>query len=427
MLTLLEKIAKALIKKHKPLVICITGSVGKTSTKDAIAAALSTSFIIRKTPKNLNNEYGVPISIIGGFKFREGFLMLLEIAINGIKQLIHGNFPQVLVIEVGAGRIGEIKRVSEWLKPDILVLTNLPETPSHLGVFGSKDKIIEEKKHLANVMTKDGVLIISSLDENVAKYIKNFPGKIINCEKEIAESKKTYSVVMAEVDKYLFPKGIKFSYGRDNNFEFQGFIGSQNINAVLLAFTVAKVVGCDESFVLQGLESYLPEAGRLRLLKGVINDTIIVDDSFNSSPIAVENSLRSFFEFELNTKQRKIAVLGDMLNLGENSASIHDKTAVEYINNVDILITVAKESEIWQKYNINKYKKNKHFRNSTDAAKYLEENLEPGDVLLFKGGHLVRLEKAIKILTNALESDLVRQEDYWQKGFELYSPISYEK
>lgn len=147
MLNLLEKTAKALIKKYKPIVVCITGSVGKTSVKNAIASTLSKTFVVRKTPKNINNDFGVAISVIGGFEFKEGFLALLKIFFYGLRQLCIANrFPEVLVIEVGAGKIGEIERVSKWLKPDILVITNLPDKPSHLGIFGSKRKNNKREK-----------------------------------------------------------------------------------------------------------------------------------------------------------------------------------------------------------------------------------------------------------------------------------------
>jgi UDP-N-acetylmuramoyl-tripeptide--D-alanyl-D-alanine ligase len=433
MLFILKKIAGALIKKYKPVVICITGSVGKTSTKDAVSAGLSTSFIVRKTPKNLNNEYGVPISIIGGFKFKEGFWALLRICINGLKQLYFSScFPNVLVIEVGAGRIGEIKEVAEWLKPNIVVVTNLPDKPSHLGVFGSKEKIIIEKKWLVDAMDSNGKLFIDTSEKNMRFFTDGFKGSIKNYDSSNLEKFSNYEIIYNKTNGVIIPIGMKINLGvtddKKMDIEFRGFIGVQNIKALVIAKLIAIELGCLPSKIVEGLKKYSPEAGRLKIISGKAENVTIIDDSFNSSPIAVENSLKNFLSIKKNSYQRTIAVLGDMLNLGAESADIHKSTIQEDVSLVDILITVGGVSKEWQAFNPNKLELNKHFKNSTNAAKYIETIQKSGDLILFKGGHLTRLEKAVKILGICSKDNLVRQEDYWQKEeFELYNQESDEK
>lgn len=429
MLNLLEKVASRLIKKYNPVIICITGSVGKTSAKDAIASCLGASFRVRKTPKNLNNEFGVPISIIGGFKFKEGFWPLLGIVMNGFKQLIFSHdFPDILVIEVGAGKVGEVKRVSSWLKPDILVVTNLPDVPSHLGVFGSKEKIIQEKKYLGEVMDHEGKLFIEGTEKNIDLFTDGFKGKIIEFNSRNTEERINYSIIYKDTEGFDFPAGIRTViniYGKKTTVDFLGFLGVQNIKALVVAKLVAQELGCEPSKIIEGLKKYIPEAGRLRILPGKCKNVTIVDDSFNSSPIAVENSLINFLDIKKKSNQRKIAVLGDMLNLGIETEEIHRSTATKEISQVDILLTVGDISKNWQFFNSNKLGLNKHFRNSTNLARYLEDIIEPGDMILFKGGHFTRLEKAVKILADCSEHQLVRQEGYWQKPeFELYNEKS---
>ncbi len=427
MLNLLEKVASALIRKYKPVVICITGSVGKTSTKDAVASCLTTSFKVRKTPKNLNNEYGVPISVIGGFKFKEGFFAISEIIINGLGQLLIGTkFPEVLVIEVGAGKIGEIERVSKWLRADILIITNLPDKPSHLGVFGTMEKIIKEKKFLANVMGPQGKLFVDVSEKNINIFTDGFKGEIIYYDsKKIAES-SDYSILYRKQDSYNIPVGIKLSFDiydkRKIEVELYKFLGVQNIKALNIARLIAQELHCQPEKIVSGLQNYTPEAGRLRILPGKNENVTIIDDSFNSSLIAVENSLRNFLSIDKYVTQRRIAVLGDMLNLGPESEDIHKTESLRgYISQVDIIVTVGSMSEVWQSYNSNKFNLNRHFLNSTNAAKYIQSILQSGDLVLFKGGHLTRLEKAVKMLAVCKNNDLVRQEDYWQKTeFELY-------
>lgn len=425
MLNLLEKTAKTLIKKYKPIVVCITGSVGKTSVKNAIASTLSETFVVRKTPKNINNDFGVAISVIGGFEFKEGFLALLKIFFYGLRQLCIANrFPEVLVIEVGAGKIGEIERVSKWLKPDILVITNLPDKPSHLGIFGSKEKIIREKKFLVDVMDSDGLMFLDDSEKNMDYFTKNFSGRVIKYDSRDFIDKSDYKITYTKNKGYIIPSGIKFKidiYGGKNYLEFKDFIGKQNIKAILISKLIAEKLDCKKDDILKGLSMYTPEPGRLKILKGKLDTITIIDDSFNASPIAVENSLYSLVSLESSLEQRKVAVLGDMLNLGDESEEIHKNTATGDVAKADILITVGDKSRIWQNFNNDKLRLNKHFKNSINAAKYLESIWKEGDIILFKGGHLIRLEKAIKYLSNCSGENLVRQEGYWQKPeFELY-------
>lgn len=425
MLSLLEKTAKALIKRYKPIVICVTGSVGKTSVKNAIASTLNESFVIRKTPKNINNDFGIAISVIGRFEFKEGFPALLKILVYGLKQLyIINRFPEILVIEVGAGKIGEIERVSKWLKPDILVITNLPDKPSHLGIFGSKEKIIREKKFLADVMNPNGLMFIDDSEKNMDNFTNNFLGRVMKYDSRKFVDKSDYKIIYKKNSGYTMPVGISFRldvYGEDNTFQFKDFIGKQNIKAILISKLIAEELDCKKNNILKGLSKYAPEPGRLKILKGKLGGVTIIDDSFNAAPIAVENSLHSLISIKTDVGQRKVAVLGDMLNLGNESDEIHRNTAISDIAKVDILITVGDKSRVWQNFNNDKLRLNKHFKNSTNAAKYLESIWEKGDVILFKGGYLIRLEKATKFLSNCSGENLVRQEGYWQKPeFELY-------
>ncbi len=433
MLIFLEIISNLLIRKYNPIVVCVTGSVGKTSTKDAVAASLSTTFRVRKTPRNLNNEYGVPISIIGTFKSKDGFWALMNIFLSGVRQFIYASlFPEILVIEVGAGKIGEVRRIAQWLKPNILAITNLPSKPSHLGVFGSKEKILEEKKFLVDTMDKKGSLVIDSSSENMNPFVKDFKGNIITYDGAKLIDSCEYTLLYNKDEEMLEPIGFKFQLklgsGLSQELEFRGFIGVQNIRAMIIASLIGKELGCSLADIIEGLKTYTPSPGRLRLIRGRVDHTTIIDDSFNSSPIAVENSLKTFLFIEKSDSQRTIAVLGDMLNLGVESAAIHKTTATKEISQVDVLITVGDVSSVWQAFNPNVSGLNKHFRNSTNAANYIKMIQKPGDLILFKGGHLIRLEKAIKILGQCDEDNLVRQEEYWQvPEFELYNIEKDEK
>jgi len=421
-LKLLEKIAQALIKKYKPTVVCITGSVGKTSTKEAIFYAVSvSSYKVRKTSRNYNNDYGVPISVIGGFESEEGFWALFTILLYGLRQLyFRYNFPQILVIEVGAGKIGEIERITKWLKPNIVVITNLPNTPSHLGIFGSKEMIIREKKFLVDAMDRKGILIIDKSEANSKHFYQNFKGKTIFYDGQKFIDDSRYHIFYKNKGSFIKPVGFKIQIPLGDHekatIAFHGFIGIQNVKAIGIALLVAGELGFDPSESLQGIGRYKPECGRLRIIPERDNDITIIDDSFNASPVAVENSLKTLLSLQKTDNQRRIAVLGDMHKLGKDEERIHKETGENEISEVDILITVGNISEVWQEFNSDKFHLNKHFKNSTNAARYLEKIQKNGDIIHFKGGHLTRLEKTIAILTKCPKKDLVRQEEYYKKS-----------
>ena len=422
MLKLLETIAQALIKKYKPTVVCITGSVGKTSTKEAIFSAISvSSYRIRKTSRNYNNDYGVPISVIGGFESEEGFWALFTIFLYGLKQLyFRYSFPQILVIEVGAGKIGEIERMAKWLKPNIVVVTNLPNTPPHLGIFGSREMVIREKKFLVDAMDRKGILIIDKDEVNSKHFYQNFKGKIIFYDGQKFIDDSGYHIIYKNEYDFLKPVGFKIQIPlgdrEKTTVDFHGFIGIQNVKAVGIALLVARELGIGSSESLRGIGKYIPECGRLRIIPEKDSNITIIDDSFNASPIAVENSLKTLLSLQKNDNQRRIAVLGDMHKLGKDEEQIHKETGKNEISKVDILITVGNISEVWQEFNNNIFNLNKHFKNSTNAAHYLEKIQKIGDIIHFKGGHLTRLEKAIAILTKCPKKDLVRQEEYYKQS-----------
>lgn len=429
MLNLLEKTAAALIRKYEPIIICVTGSVGKTSTKEAIACTLSTSFRTRKTSRNYNNDFGVPISVIGGFESEEGFLSLCTILAYGLWQLCFGiKFPEVLILEVGAGKVGEIERIAKWLKPNIVVVTNLPHIPSHLGVFGSKEMLIKEKKFLISAMDKDGVLIIDKDEANTEHFYGDFPGKIIFCNGDKFIKEGNYVITYRHKDNFTLPTGFRIEVCLENsnrrNISFVGFLGIQNMKAIDMAILVAKHLNCTANKIQSGLQKYRPQCGRLRIIPEQNTSIIVLDDTFNASPYAVENSVSTLISLKKSDDQRRIAVLGDMLNLGKETENIHRETAIEVIPKVDILITVGNVSKVWQEFNADIHHLNKHFKNSLNAAHYIENIQKEGDLILFKGGHLTRLEKAVAFLTKCPLDYLVRQETYYNTHELDLNPIS---
>ena len=226
-----------------------------------------------------------------------------------------------MIIEVGAGKVGEIERIAKWLKPNIVLVTNLPHIPSHLGVFGSKEMLIKEKKFLISAMDKDGVLIIDKDEANIEHFYGDFPGKIIFCNGDKFIKDGNYEITYRHKDNFTLPIGFNIEVRLDNpnkrSITFAGFLGIQNMKAIDMAILVAKHLNCTADKIQLGLQKYRPQSGRLRIIPEQNTSIIVLDDTFNASPYAVENSVNTLISLKKSDDQRRIAVLGDMLNLGK--------------------------------------------------------------------------------------------------------------
>ncbi|MDP2650351.1 MAG: Mur ligase family protein, partial [bacterium] len=161
--------ARLVLKKYKPQIIAVTGSVGKTSVKDAIYTALIPSLFIRKNEKSLNGEIGTPLTILGADSGWGDPFSWARILFEGALLIILKNrYPKWLVLEVGTDHPGEIRGITRWLKPDVTVITALPEVPVHVEFFESTEALIREKRYLADALKENGTLILCGDDRKAA-------------------------------------------------------------------------------------------------------------------------------------------------------------------------------------------------------------------------------------------------------------------
>lgn len=411
--------AKIILKKHKPKIIAVTGSVGKTSTKDAIYTVLKDKVKSRKNQKSFNSEFGVPLTILG-----------LQTAWNSplgwIKNLIEGLFiilftreyPEVLVLEAGVDHPGDMVRLTSWLKPDMVVLTSLPDVPVHVEFFPSPNDVIKEKMKLVEALKEDGILIYNNDDEKVREVVASVR------QQSFGYSRYSTSHFIATGDKIIYdgssPIGVAFeleSVTEKANFKVNGSVGLPNIFSYSAAAAVGHVFEISLTEAAVALSKHVPPPGRMRLLEGV-KQTTIIDDTYNSSPTACERALQTLNE--ISSAKRKIAVLGDMLELGQYSVREHEKIGVLVEKYADILLTVGVRSRKiaeaalengMDESNIFQYEK------TVRAGDELYGMLEPGDVVLVKASQSIRAEKIVaKILNDpkSAEQELVRQEERWK-------------
>jgi len=420
--TIIQLEARVIIKKYNPKIIAVTGSVGKTSTKDAIFAVISKSFYTRKSEKSFNSDIGVPLTILGCNNAWSNPLKWLQNIGQGLNLIIFKkSFPEWLVLEVGADRPGDIKNMAKWLKPNIVVVTKFAKVPVHIEYFKSKEEVVAEKGNLVDALKHDGILILNSDDADVFAFKNKTQNKIITYGlMGDAEMRATnYSVFYREETGEPF--GINFKVEYANNslpIQLVGTLGMNNIYSSLAALAVGTSLGLNLVESIENLTRYITPRGRMSLIKG-IKKSVIIDDTYNSSPVALNSALETLKG--LRTKNRKIAVLGDMMELGRHTMEAHREAGVLASSTCDILVTVGLRSRTLAESAIDAGLDEDsvlQFDNSVEAGKYLKGIIKEGDIILVKGSQSTRMEKIVKEIMAVPEQAvdlLVRQDEEWQK------------
>lgn len=414
--------ARLVLLRYKPKIIAVTGSVGKSTTKDAIYAVLSGSLHVRKSEKSFNSDLGVPLAILGcenGWK--NPFKWLVNIAKGLWLVLIPQSYPKWLILEVGADRPGDIRKIAGWLKPDIAVLTAIPEIPAHVEFFKSSEELMKEKFALADSLKPGGTLVLYGDDP---KMLESQRGSQI---KRITFGLQAYNDFVASHDEVIYedgrPIGTRFRVnytGSSVPISIFGALGHPPIYAGLSALAVGKMVGLDLVSISNALGKWVLPPGRLRILKG-LKSSVIIDDTYNSSPTAALTALDTLKS--MTGAKRRIAILGDMLELGKWSAESHRKLGAKTAECADMLLTVGfrardiaeSAGEAGMKAElIRTYGQYESARAGTEMASELQE----GDIVLVKGSQGMRMERAVLEIMEEPERAselLVRQEPEWLK------------
>jgi UDP-N-acetylmuramoyl-tripeptide--D-alanyl-D-alanine ligase len=415
--------SKLVLLKYKPKIIAITGSVGKTSTKDAIFMIISNFVSVRKSEKSFNSEIGLPLTILGLPNGWNSFFLWFENIIKGFVLIFFKkDYPKYLILEVGVGKPGDIKKnVIPWLSPDIVVITRFPDSPVHVEFFGSADKVIEEKSALAFALKKNGLLILNRDDEKVY----NLRGKIDR--RTISYGQEEDSTYRASHPSYHFieenglniPNGISFKLiysGNTYPVIVPNIFGTHYMSSILAALACAGEIGCDLLQSIKHISNFKTPPGRLNLIRG-INNSLIIDDSYNSSPVAMSAAMDVISEIEA---KRKILIAGDMLELGRYTVEEHKKVGEKAKDIFDIIITVGPRAKvIAETALLNKVNKKNIYilDNHEQVSLLLKDFIKEGDVILVKGSQSVRLEKVTEsiMLNPENKKDLLcRQEKEWR-------------
>ena len=405
--------ARAVVRRYRPHIVMVTGSVGKTSTKDAVASVLATRFFVRKSEKSFNSEFGVPFTILGVDNPWGNPLAWLSLVKRAIVLLtLPNHYPNMLVLEVGADRPGDLARILRLATPDAVVVTRLPEIPVHVEAYASPEAVREEEFSPAYALAAAAPLIICADDAYAVEGSKRTPARVVTyglaAEADVRIRAIGFSEAGGEVSGMYADVAMQ---GEQTEIVVAGSVGATQVFPAAAALAVASAFGIPIAEAQAALEGYEPPPGRGRLLAGK-NGSVVIDDSYNASPVAVEQALKTLKDFP--HARRRIAVLGDMLELGRYSVAEHEQVGTLARSVADIVVAVGIRARAFA--GAQGSAEVMLFDNSRAAAAALADVVRPGDVILVKGSQSIRTERIVKALlaTPADAAQLVRQEKTWR-------------
>ena len=413
----LETYVQRYFAKHPEVkLVVVVGSVGKTSSKNAIATILAERYRIRMQNGNLNTEVAAPCAILG-IEYPESIrnpLEWLNVFAAARKRISSPADVDVVIQELGADHPGDIASFGRYLKPDLAVVTAV--TPEHMEFFGTIEAVAKEELSvsdfaaytLINRDDVDGRFADFETNPNFSTYGTTGAAEYRFETGDFSrETGYTGNVIAPEFPEQ-FPASLKV-------------LGEHSIRSVVAGVAVAARLGLTPREIQNGAAKVQPVPGRMNMLAG-IGDVTVIDDSYNSSPAAAEAAVRTLYSFDEATQ--RIAILGDMRELGETSRQEHEMLAsVCDPNLIAWIVTVGPDMEsFFTPVAKQRGCQVKNCRNAIEAAQFVRSVVEPGAVVLVKGSqNTISLEEAVKLLIdNSEDVKLVRQSEGWKKTKDKY-------
>lgn len=397
----LRYLAAKVLRKYCPRVVAITGSTGKTSTKEAILTVLRerSDDRIVGTRDNLNAECGVTATIIKpGFigQKTQGKVKLTgrdvwQLTWRAIKLLIKKlPYPQVLVLELGADRPGDIRYFMNFIKPEVGVLTNIGD--AHLEFYGSKSELVEEKSLLiANVETRG--LVILNKDDDFSKLVSRKTA-----------AKKLF--ISAEKEADIWARDIGFSssgihfgavYGKQITQIDLPVFGYQFVYAALLALAVGQYFKVPWEVMAKRLNQYTVLQGRFEIIK--LGETIVIDDTYNANPASTLAALKSLARLGVN--RRKVAILGDMRELGSAYEKGHQSVGECAAKVVDQLWVAGEGGALIKEAALRAGLPPGQARDWQESA--IPAILQDNNIVLIKGSLAMKMDKIVELMKQFYE------------------------
>ena len=355
----LQQLAKSIRAKQPFTLIGITGSAGKTTTKEMIATLIATERRTHRSWGNFNNQIGAPLCL--------------------------DNVPddaEVVVSEMGMNHKGEIAQIAGLMRPDIGVYTNIG--PVHIEFFGTVEKIAEAKRELLENLREGGTVIVNVDNEHVVRISRDYAGpKVTYGIDHDAEFRATNIR-----ERGLL--GSRFTV-KDHEFDL-ALPGRHNLENLLAAIATARTLGISWDGIARGVANVKPAYHR-----GVIVEwrgATIYDDTYNSNPYALKRALELMTQADVSG--RRIAVIGDMLELGEQELQFHRQSGEAIPKSIDMVVGVGKRAKTL--VDAAPIEETHHFDDAQSAGEFLRGEIREGDLVLIKGSRGVGLDKIVTML-----------------------------
>ena len=353
--TALKQLAAFYRQQLDVTVVGITGSVGKTSTKEFVAGVLETKYQVWKTQGNFNNEVGLPLTVL---QLRDKH--------------------EIAVLEMGISDFGEMHRLSEIAKPDICVLTNIGQC--HLEFLGDRDGVLKAKTEIFDFLNPNGMIFVNGDDDKLVTLKEKWKDRLICFGRN--QSNDVYAI--NEVSKGLLGSTMDIVGAMEVEGVQIPLPGEHMVLNALAAAAVAKHLKLSLDEIKQGIKTVKAVSGRSNLIP--YEDFVLIDDCYNANPI----SMKAAVDLLQSANGRKVAVLGDMFELGEEEGKLHYEVGEYAKNKVDVLICVGKlAKEIYQgALADNTANQNLlYLSDKEEVYKHLKEIIKPQDTILLKASH----------------------------------------
>lgn len=358
-LVLMAKYKRELFKGK---VIGITGSVGKTSTKEMIASVLEKKYKVLKTKENQNSQIGLPLTIL---RLKDEDVMLLE---------------------MGMSKKGEMHKLSMIAKPNIAIITNV--LTSHIGNLGTRREILKAKLEILDGM-KNKALIINNDNDMLSNWYESLANK---------ENIITYGIDKGDFRAVNIKEGIKTTFDVENLLDVSVLGGKAFIYNALASILTGMIFGVSNAKIKDGINNYVNIPHRLELIN--LKNIKLIDDTYNASYDSVKAALLYMSLFS----GKKVVILSDILELGEDAKKIHDSLGKEIVKNeVDFLVTIGKYTKKTMRKTRKlgmKRKSQKHFKNELKSRKFVRKLANKYDVMLIKGSNGFKLVNLVNYLKN---------------------------
>lgn len=418
---ILKLLAKRTIARYQPTVIGVTGSVGKTTAKEAIYHLLSRRFSVRKNSENFNNEFGVPMTILGIKPRKTGAPKdsYLIWRLNQVKLVFSllksawlafgwpkGKYPvKFLILELASAKPGDISYLTEMVQPTIGVVTAVGQVPVHVEYYSGPKAVAKEKGMLVESLPQSGLAILNHDDQTVLDMKERSKAKVVTFgfsgDAQIWASDISYAV--SDDEKTLGGLSFKVHLGESFvPFRIANIIGIHQIYSVLVAIAVGSQLGLNLVEMADIMESFESPKDRMSLMHGVKN-TIVIDDVYNASPPSTHAALDSLRDFgnsviRLRGTGRRIAVLADMKELGKYSIEAHQGIGALVAGRADILVTVGEHAKFIAEAASSSLSADKifSFNDSAEAAPKVLGLIQEGDIVLVKGSRSMQMERVLE-------------------------------